>query len=184
MQKNTNWKILEEKDISPSKWFPLFAHKVELPNGKIIEDYYISKLGDGAIVVAITEDKKIIFVRQYKHGVQEMTLELPAGRVDNKTPEEAAKDELRQETGFIADKLISLGKVFIAPSKDSTVVHGFLLENAKIKEKQDLDENESIEVVFVPIEELDKRIISGEILTADTIAMLAIAKLIKPELFR
>jgi len=178
------WVVLEERNASPSKWFPLFAHKVQLPNGKIVEDYYVSKLGDVAMIVAITPNKEIIFTKQYKHGVQEIILELPAGRIGNRTPENAAKEELREETGITADELVTLGNLYIAPSKDSTINHGFLLKNAEVAGGQHLDETENIELVFVPLKDLDQMIKSGEVCTADTIALITLAKLHFPELFR
>ncbi len=178
-----NWEILEEKDISPSKWFPLFVHKVQLPDGKIIEDYYVSKLGDVAMVVALTAKRELVLVKQYKHGVREITLELPAGRVESRTPKEAAKKELREETGIIANELIPIGSVFVAPSKDSTITHGFLLKNAQVQKKQQLDDTEDIELVFIPLQELDEKIKSGKIRASDTIALITLARLNNPELF-
>lgn len=183
MRKIKKWEILEERDVSPSKWFPLFVHKVQLPDGKIVDDYYVSKLGDVAMIVAITPNKELVLARQYKHGVQEVILELPAGRVREKTPEESAKEELREETGIVADELTPIGQVFVAPSKDSTVTHGFLLKNARVQREQKLDETEDIELVFIPVQELDQKIKSGEIRASDTIALIALARLNSPELF-
>jgi len=78
------WELISEVDVSPSKWFPLFKDTVKLPDGKIVDDYYVSKLGDVAMILAITKTKELLFVRQYKHGVQEIILELPAGRIGKK----------------------------------------------------------------------------------------------------
>lgn len=175
---------MEEKDISPSKWFPLFIHEVRLPDGEVLNDYYVSKLGDVAMVVAVTKDKEIVFVRQYKHGVQEIILELPAGRIGNNKPEVSAREELMEETGIRADKLVSLGQIYVAPSKDSTKTYGFLVENAKITEKQKLDFTEDIEVVLVPIRKLNQMIMSGEIMAADTLALLSIARVKHPHAFK
>jgi 8-oxo-dGTP pyrophosphatase MutT (NUDIX family) len=178
------WEILEEKDVSPSKWFPLFVHRVKLSDGKVVEDYYVSKLGDVAMVVAITSNRELVLARQYKHGVREVILELPAGRVGNKTPEEAAKEELREETGIVADELVPIGSVFVAPSKDSTITHGFLLRNARVQKEKKFDDTEDIELVFVPVGELDEKIKSGEIRASDTIALITLARLNNPELFK
>ena len=175
--------LIDEKDISPSKWFPLFMHKIKLPNGKVIDDYYVSKLGDVAMVVAITQNKEIVFVRQYKHGVRDIILELPAGRIDNKTPEEAAKAELEEETGFVVDELTPIGTVYVAPSKDSTTTHAFIINNISVQKEQKLDTTEDIEVVYVPIKELDTRIKNGEIKAADTLATISLAKINHPEFF-
>ncbi len=182
MSKIQKWKIISEKDISPSPYFPLFVNQVKLPDDRIIE-YYVSRLGDSAMTAAITQDKKVVFVRQYKHGVDEITLELPAGRIEDQNPAQAAKNELREETGITADKLEFIGDVFVVPSKDRTVTHGFLLENAQITQQQELDKNENIEVVLIPLAEIDGMIENGEIKTADTIALLKLAKLKRPDFF-
>lgn len=175
MKKLSKWKILEEKDISPSKFFPLFLHKIELPSGKIIPDYYVSRLGEVAMVVAITPEREIIFVEQYKHGVQEIIMELPAGRIDNSTPEEAAKRELLEETGVVAEELLELEKVAISPTKDSTITHGFLAQNVVISKEQNLDENEDINIIKIPINKVKGEIIAGDIYASDTIAMIYLA---------
>jgi len=177
------WKVLEEKDISPSKWFPLFVHKAKLPNGKIVPDYYFSRLGDVAMVLAITKDREIVFVRQYKHGVQDIVLELPAGRIEKETPKQTAMHELGEETGFVADELILLGELYTNPSKDSSSTHAFLVNNVSIQTKQRFDETEEIEVVNIPVDQVENKIKSGEIKSADTIATLTLARVKFPELF-
>lgn len=177
------WEIIKEEDISPSKWFPLWRHIVKLPNGKIVDDYYVSKFGEVSMVLAFTKNKEVVFVRQYKHGVREITIELPAGMRKEKTPIEAAHCELKEEAGILAKDLIFFGKLFLAPSKDGTITNLFMTANAEITQGQELDENEEIEVLLVPIDEIDVKISSGEIMSADTIAALTLAKLKMPEYF-
>ncbi len=183
MTKIKKWTILEVKDISPSPWFPLYLHKVKLPNGKVIDDYYVSKLGDVVMIFAVTIDRKVIFERQYKHGVGKITLELPAGRIEDREPEQAAKDELKEETGIIATKLVSLGKIYSLPTKDSASLYGFFLKDAEITTKQELDITENIEIVKIPINQIDEKIKTGEINTSDTLALLMLIRVVYPELF-
>ncbi|MFH1850101.1 MAG: NUDIX hydrolase [archaeon] len=177
------WKVLDEKEISPSRWFPLFVNRVELPNGKEI-DYYFSRLDNVAMVVAITPKKEVVLVRQYKHGVREITLELPAGTVGSHTPEQAAKKELQEETGIVADRLIPIGDLLSSPSKISTRVYGFIATDAIISQKQDLDDTEEIEVVLHPVTGIDNLIKAGRLKQSDSIALLAMARLEYPALFR
>jgi 8-oxo-dGTP pyrophosphatase MutT (NUDIX family) len=175
--------LLEEKDVSPSKWFPLFLHKVKLPDGRIIDDYYISKLGDVAMIVAITKNKEIVFVRQYKHGADDFLLELPAGRIGKKTPEEGAKAELEEEAGIKVDKLESLGWLYHTSSKDPIKIYGFIVTGVSINTQQKFDETEDIELVLVPVGEIEEMIKNKELNGSDTHAFLYIAKLKYPELF-
>lgn len=177
------WELLEEQDVSPSRWFPLFKQKVKLPSGKVIDDYYVSRLGDVAMILAITDNQEIVFVRQYKQGAREFILELPAGRLDGKTPEEGARAELEEETGIKAENLIALGWVHHSATKDSVKVFGFLVTNAIFNSRQKLDETEDIEVVLVPVKDVEEKIKNNELNTSDTNAFLYMAKLKYPELF-
>lgn len=179
------WVLLEEDDISPSHWFPLFKHKVKLPNGKIVDDYYLSKVGDVVMILPITNNKEIVFVRQYKHGADDFVIELPAGRVKNSIDViENARLELEEETGYRSDKFIPLGILYGEPSKDTYKVHGYLVTDLNKRFSQKLDENEEIEVLQVPIGNIDKMIKNGEICSPDTIAFLKLAQLKFPSLFK
>ena len=183
MSKLKKWELLEEQDVSPSKWFPLFKHKVKLPDGTVIDDYYVSKLGDVAMIVAFTSKKEIILVRQYKHGAGEVIIELPAGRVSGYDPENTAKNELREETGYIAEELEHIQTIFFEPSKDTLKVYGYLVRNVDVQVEQKLDITEDIEVVLIPGNKVENMIISGEICSSDTLAFLYLTKLKYPELF-
>lgn len=83
------WKVLQSTDISPSKWFPITKEIVELPNGQQME-YYTSHLRNVAMLVVITKNHELVFVKQYKHGIGEVCIEFPAGRVEEGiSPEQA-----------------------------------------------------------------------------------------------
>lgn len=185
MRKIKKWKIIKEKDISPTPWFPLFKHKVRLPSGKIINDYYLSKLGDVVMIVPFTKNNEIVFVKQYKHGAGEIIIELPAGRIKKgNKPETEARIELEEETGGLSKSWESLGRIVLEPSKDTLRVHGFIAKNVQLREKQKLDETEDIEVVLIPASKVDKKIKSGKICGSDTIAFIKLAQLKAPELFK
>jgi len=177
------WKLLSKKDISPSHWFPLFVHEVELPDGTIIDDYYISKVGDVAMTIAVTPNKEVIFVRQYKHGADKIVLELPAGYTDKDEPMEAAKRELKEETGIVAETLVPLGDFYMSPSRDPQILYSFLLTDAQITGEQQLDKTENIELVHIPINQIDEKIADGQICCSDTLAVIHLAKIKHPELF-
>ena len=172
------WKVLSEQDVSPSTWFPIVKDLVELPNGKTFE-YYKSKLANVSMVVPITKNREVLFVKQYKHGIAEVTLEFPAGRIENnKTAKETAVLELSEETGVIVSEaeLIELIELWTEPSKSTVRVYGYLATNVEVAQQQKLEETESIEIVKVPVSELDQLIKSGEVHASDTIALLLPAK--------
>jgi len=181
----SKWKVLKSEDVSPSKWFPIVKDEVELPNGKVIE-YYTSQLPPVAMVVAITKENELIFVRQYKHGIGEMCIEFPAGRIeDGHTPEEAAIAELSEETGISvdADCLVKLVELWTEPSKSSVRVTGFFVKDVTITQNQQLEESEDIEVLKVPLVELNSFILENEIHASDALALLLFARMKFPEEF-
>lgn len=179
------WKIRDHIDVSPSPWFPVVKDVVELPNGQVTE-YFVSKLADVAMVLPVTKQKEIIFVRQYKHGVGEVCLELPAGRIKkDQAPRTAAVAELAEETGIVIDEstLVEIAELWTEPSKSAVRVHGFLALEVEISQLQDLEETEYIEVVAVPIAQLDSRILGGEVHASDSLALLTMAQVRFPEIF-
>lgn len=183
--KNIRWKVLNQKDVSPSRWFPVLKEEVELPNGKVI-DYYKSKLLNVSMIIPITKQKEVVFVQQYKHGIEEICIEFPAGRIEkDKNAREAAVAELAEETGIIAKEtdLIELIELWTEPSKSSVRVNGFIIPKVEITQQQNLEETESIELVKIPVNQLDSFILSKKIHASDTLALLHYARIKFPELF-
>ncbi|OGY27654.1 MAG: hypothetical protein A3F33_02185 [Candidatus Woykebacteria bacterium RIFCSPHIGHO2_12_FULL_43_10] len=175
------WTVLDRRDISPSKWFPLFVERVRLPDGTEI-DYYVSQLGDVSMVMPITDKGEVVLVRQYKHGVLKVTLEFPAGR-NNGEPEIGAQRELVEETGARYVSLEHVGTTCSSPSKDSIKTFGYLALGVVLGGEQKLDPTEDIEIVLVPLGKIEGMIMSGEIWCADTIVVYTLVRLKHPELF-
>ncbi len=181
------WKVLKEEDVSPSKWFPIKKHSVELGNGKIIDDYFISPMGSVVMVLPITKKGEVVLVKQYKHGLGEIVIELPAGfQQECKTLEESAVAELEEEAGIRTDvkNLISLGKNANNPTKIFSVVHGYLAKDLEFNSIQQLDGNEEIEILMVPAKRAIEMAMNGEIWVGDSIIYLLKAFYKYPELFR
>jgi 8-oxo-dGTP pyrophosphatase MutT (NUDIX family) len=184
MKKIKKWKILEETDVSPSEWLPVFKHKVRLPGGKIVDDYFISKVGDVAMIVAVTKEKDMVFVRQYKHGTGEVIIELPAGRIrEGNSPKQEAIMEIEEETGFVPKDVEPLGMIYGEPSKDTFNTYGFLMRDVELTSEQKLEITEDIEVLLIPTKEVDEIVRSGEVCASDTLACIYLTKLKYPELF-
>ncbi|RCJ16521.1 NUDIX hydrolase [Nostoc sp. ATCC 43529] len=168
------WKILKSKMVLDHHWCKVRQDEIELPNGKIIDDYFVSIKPDVAMVLPITSSREIIFVRQYRHAVGEFFLELPAGSFDpiKESDEVAAMREFTEETGYIAQKLKKIGILYDKPSKDTNRIHLFLADNVRKAKEQQLDITEEIEIVLIPVESILEKIIQGEISVAGTVAAL------------
>lgn len=173
--KNLNkWKILNSKMVINNQWCKVRQDEVELPGGQIIDDFFVNIRPDIAVILPITQQKEIVFVRQYRHAVGQILLELPAGAFN---PEEedsvvAAARELEEETGYVAEQLIKLTTLYDNPPKDTNDIHLFLAENVRKSSQQMLDITEDIEVVLIPISEVMETIAQGKICVSGTIAAI------------
>jgi ADP-ribose pyrophosphatase len=148
-----------------------------LPNGTEIDGYYYWEGGHFAQIFALTPEELVVLVRQYRHGVKEINVELPAGLIDSYDLNalKNAQQELLQETGFEAEIWTSLGVLHTSPSKSTTCSYHFLAQNAKRVQKPLLDETEAIEVFLHPIPEVLSMIAKGEIQDSNSIATCLLA---------
>ena len=95
------WKILSSEYLIERPWLTARRDRVELPDGRIIEEYYVLEYPDWVNIVAIDKEGKMLLVRQYRHGLQRTGYELVAGVLEkDENPMEAAKRELLEETGY------------------------------------------------------------------------------------
>jgi 8-oxo-dGTP pyrophosphatase MutT (NUDIX family) len=168
------WKTLKSKMVLDNPWCQVRQDEIELPNARIIDDYFVSIKPDVAMVLPITSSGEIIFVRQYRHAVGEFFLELPAGNFDptKESAEVAAIRELREETGYIPQEFRKIGTLYDKPSKDTNQIHLFLAENVRKVGEQKLDITEEIEIVLISIESVVEKILQGEISVSGTVAAL------------
>ena len=149
---------------------------VELPNGKHATRELIQHPGAVA-VVPIRNDGKILLVRQFRYPVDQLTLEIPAGKLDlGEEPEACAKRELEEETGYKAKKLRLLSSILTTPGFTNEVIHLYVAEDLVFAE-QCPDEDEFIDVEVFTKEEIRKMIENGTICDAKSLLGLLLAGL-------
>ena len=135
---------------------------------------------NGAVcVVPVTNDRRVLCVKQYRYAHAKTMIEIPAGKLDSKDedPESAARRELREETGYTAEKYTFIGELYPSPAILSENIHMFIATGLK-KGEQDLDEDEFLDVVKLPFAEVVQMILDNKITDAKTQTAVLKAKLI------
>ncbi|MBQ9112209.1 MAG: NUDIX hydrolase [Clostridia bacterium] len=158
----------EEKEkssqlIFDGKVLHLYRDEIYLPDGREAFREFCRHIG-AVCVVPVTDEGEIICVKQYRYAVGEVMLEIPAGKLDAKDedPREAALRELREETGATCKSLTYMGKYYSSPAILDECIHMYLAEGLEFGDT-DFDEDEFIEIVKIPVDDLVDMIMRGEI---------------------
>ena len=160
----TPWNILESKKGPDLKLFSSRFDSVENPRNGMRMEAVVIESQDWVNVVALTPGKKIILVKQYRFGTGKVSLEVPAGIVDpGETPVETARRELLEETGFTVSNIRLIGECYPQPAVLSNRCFFYLAEDAVKTRQQKLDAGEDIEILTVPLKEIQAKIESNEI---------------------
>jgi 8-oxo-dGTP pyrophosphatase MutT (NUDIX family) len=169
------YKPISKSVLYKNPWWRYCLDKVELPSGNI-GDYHYMLTNGSSMVVPVESDGTLLLVRQYRYTGKRDSIEFPCGGLkDGATHEQTARDELVEETGFVAGQLEEVG--------DFNPCNGLLDEICKVYVARNLtfagarpDETESLELVRLSAAEIDEYILNGTIWDGMTIAAWAIAK--------
>lgn len=147
----------------------LYLEEVELPNGKTSTREIIKHPGAVA-VLALTKDKKLVMVQQYRKAMERVLVEIPAGKLEKgELPEVTAKRELEEETGYTTQSLQHLISFYTSPGFADELVHVYYTEDLHVlEEKAELDEDEFVDVLEVTLEEAQQLIDEQRIFDAKT----------------
>ena len=141
---------------------------VELPDGKTGYREIVNHPG-GVGIVALTDDNKILMVRQFRKPIEKTILEIPAGKLEKgEDPLECGKRELEEETGYKAKEFVSLGYLYPSPGFANEVTHLYLawgLEKGEVNP----DEDEYLDILEISVEEVYSSIMKNEINDAKTV---------------
>jgi len=171
------WKRLGSERLMETAYFSLRSDRLRLPDGGIKDPYYVIERPDAAIIFPLTESQKeVVLVNQYRPPLEMMELGLPAGLVEEgERPEEAARRELSEETGYTGGDWELLGSLASSPSLKDNWAYLFLACGVGKTAAPDPDEHELVEVVRVPVEEVLDLVHSGRIVSSSGVATIMLA---------
>lgn len=149
------WKILSSNYLLKRTNVAFRIDQCETKDGTIFEPYVIES-GTWVNIIALTKKREVVMIKQYRHGVQQVLLEFPAGIMEeeDENPQRAAQRELLEETGYTSDQIIEIGRVYPNPATHTNLTYSFLAFNAEKVGQQELDATEDIEVDLIPLDEL------------------------------
>lgn len=167
MKSEEKWKILRSEYISRRPWMTARRDEVQLPDGRIIPEYWVLEFPDWVNVIALTKDGDMVMVRQYRHALGLTEYELCAGVMEEgESPLEAAKRELLEETGFGGGKWTEFMSICANPSNHTNLAHTFLAVGVERVCEQHLDATEELTCHVLSQDDVFGMLQRGEIFQA------------------
>lgn len=166
-----NFKKIKSDIVFNGKVFDIKVDEIEYESTGNIGRREVAVHPGGAVAVALTNENKIVMVRQFRYPFQEWLLELPAGKLDqNEDPLNCAARELAEETGYTAEKFIKLGHIYTTPGFCNEILHIYLAENLTAGEHSREEGEEGMQVFEFSIDEIKEKIRNGEIVDGKSIS--------------
>ena len=146
---------------------------MELPDGRIVPEYYVLEYPDWVNVIAITKDGRFVMERQYRYGADSTNYEIPCGVMEEgETPLQAAQRELQEETGYGGGEWKELMCISPNPTSMTNMTHCFVAEGVEKISGQNLDDTEDLEVHLMSREDVLMLLKNNEMIQSLMIAPL------------
>jgi 8-oxo-dGTP pyrophosphatase MutT (NUDIX family) len=158
------WKLISSERDQSFRIFNLRIDRALSPRTGEEHDFYIIESSEWVNVIPITKEKEVVLIRQYRHGIRDITLEIPGGIIEpGDTLLEGARRELKEETGYTDGDMVYLGMVHANPAIFNNKCHTYLALDCQSDGGQSLDDKEDIEVVLKSLDEIPGLIKEGVI---------------------
>ena len=155
MKEIKKWKTLESEYLIRRPWLTARRDKVEMPNGVVADEFYVLEYPTWINVIAVTKDDRFVMVRQYRHGLDDVFMELVAGVVDTgEEPLAAARRELAEETGYEGGTWTLNTVISANPTSQNNLAYCFIAKDVELRGDQHLDETEDIAVELLTRDEV------------------------------
>jgi 8-oxo-dGTP pyrophosphatase MutT (NUDIX family) len=149
------WRVRSSTYLIESEHLRIRSDEIELPSGVVLPNYYVRESLGFVMAFALTPAREVVLVRQYRYGIDQVIVELPAGSIDpGEAPLACARRELSEETGYTALRWEHLATVPAEPVRSNSLLHAFLAFDARPTQAQKLDPTEAIEPFTAPLEEI------------------------------
>ena len=171
---NQKWKSLTKESILVKKpWFEVFREEIQIPDGKVIPEYYEIEMPHYTAVFAVTEEQKIMVLRCYRHAIGEVTLTMPGGMIEEEeSPLEGIQREFLEETGYIAKEWKQLGTFIGNSTRGCGTYHLFFATGAESVQKPDSGDLEELVLLLWSPEEVEQALDEGQAKSLGVASML------------
>ncbi len=141
-------------------------------------DFVVCESADWVLVIPFTADDQVVLVRQYRHGIRQVVLEVPGGIVDGEeSPQETAARELQEETGYVAEDIQVIGRLMPNPALNSAYCHVAVATGCRLAAEPSPDPWEKIEVALYPQDQIRSLVRAGDLCHAQVIAAFALLEM-------
>ena len=167
-----------QSELRKVPWLEVSKELVELPDGRMVDDFFVVDMQDFGIVTAFTADNEVVVERLYRHGSKQVTWSLPAGYIDaGELPIEAIKRELREETGYEAEEWTEAGRFIVDGNRGCGWCHCFVATGAHKVQEPSSDDLAEVEVCLVPWPRLVEFLTAGEVAELASAAAIGLASM-------
>ncbi len=159
------WQRLDSETVYSCRIFSLQKNRSRSPRTGKTHDFFVLDSTEWVNIIPVTPNEEVVLIRQYRHGTDDITLEIPGGMVDQEdvSPLYAARREMQEETGYDSDDIVPLGAIHPNPAIQANRCHSFLARNVEKISEPHFDTTEETEVTLLPVSELPELVRQGRI---------------------